>query len=74
MYPKDAEGIANSVDPDQTALGITVVRFYLTIMCLYDAGGMANNVDPNQTPRGWLMSTLLAQNCPFKYLQKHYGN
>ena len=52
MYPKDAEGIANSVDPDQTALGITVVRFYLTIMCVYDAGGMANNVDPNQTPHG----------------------
>ena len=33
MYLKDANGVANSVDPDQTAVG----------------SEMANNVDPDQT-------------------------
>ena len=35
MHPKDADGIANSVDPDQTALGAVWSGFALfTLICL----------------------------------------
>ena len=53
MHPKDAEGIANSVDPDQTA-----PRSSLIWVCTV--------VDPDQTaPLGavWSGSTLFAQTC-----------
>ena len=60
MSPKGAEGMANSVDPDQTAPLGAVFR----VMSPKDAEGMANSVDPDQTaPLGavWSGSALFAQ-------------
>ena len=47
MQIKDAEGMANSVDPDQTAPGAV----------------FANSVDPDQTAPVWSGSALFAQIC-----------
>ena len=64
MHPKDAEGgIANSVDPDQTAplsenLGTLRypkterVAFYNRVFGPRDADGIANSADPDQTALG----------------------
>ena len=49
MHPKDAEGIANSVDPDQTAPLIWVCTVFLRVMHPKDAEGIANSVEPDQT-------------------------
>ena len=48
MYPKDAEGIANSVDPDQTAHWIWLSLLFktLTHICLVDSSILINWTSP----------------------------
>ena len=65
LHPNDADGMANSVDPDQTAPLGTVWSG--------SANKMANSVDPDQTApleAVWSGSALFAQT----YLSENLGS
>ena len=49
MSPKDADRMANSVDPDKINVKFDLFSHTLLLVHSNDADGIANSVDPDQT-------------------------